>query len=102
MARPDAEYVRWVDSSAIRGKTWFDLADIVPDANAPDKCETVGFVIAESDESIMLTLSYIGVTPSRQNESVEPPLVIPKVAITHRQKLRLHRGNHRPGKAAQE
>ena len=99
MARPDAEYVRWVDSSAIRGKTWFDLDD-VKDSNEPDRCETVGFVIAESDESIMLTLSYIGAAGTRTNESVEPPLIIPKVAITHRQKLRLNRGqSHRAGKA---
>lgn len=92
-------YVRWVDSSAVRGSTWLDQDD-AESYNHPDVAETLAWIVAESDESITIAHSIIGPHNARRNRSMDGVLTIPKVAILHRSTPRFGRGNNRRREAA--
>lgn len=75
MARPVE--IKWVDSCS-RGMPWTDRDDL---ANlSPAVIRSVGFVVAESDDSVTLAAHL-------SPHQVAGVMCIPRVAITSRRKL---------------
>ena len=73
-----AAYVQWLDSMGTAGWTEFEAADM--------RCESVGFVVHEDDDSLSLSASYShGATSRKWNDIIQ----IPKRAITRRRAVKL-------------
>ena len=79
--RPVANFVRWVDSASIGEGRWLRRDEIDPSSLTANGLEqaTIGFVIDESDEVLLLAQSYSVVDPM-----VGAALAIPKAAIIER------------------
>jgi hypothetical protein len=81
--RPDVVLIEWVDSCSSSG--WRRMSDIPAGWFCASRCETVGFLIDENDDSVTLALSRgVCETTSDFTET----MTIPKVAITRRRQLR--------------
>jgi len=79
-----AVYLEWYDSSSFRagdsGGVWKSRAD-VSQAGEPCRCTTIGFILAEDEQSITIGGSYTG-------GCVSGDMNIPKSAITKRRVVR--------------
>jgi len=76
-----AIYVEWDDSSSMASTVW-KLKDDVKKNNKPCRCKTVGFVIAETVDSVTLASSLDG------GDYVSGDMQIPKSAIRKRRVVR--------------
>ena len=90
MAKFEIEVIHWVDSSAGESKWHFtedDLEDHSETLSKNAEIASVGFVILETDDVIVLT----GHINAEANDSIEYefhcPMRIPKVCVFSRKKL---------------
>jgi hypothetical protein len=79
----NVEYVKWMDSYGC-SSNWAPISKI----DTIMQCETVGFVISETDELISLANS-IGYETELTHEQANGVMTIPKVCITYRAILNL-------------
>lgn len=71
-------YVEWVDSMAISG--WFSPRIVAEEAGGL-RCETLGFLVHEDEESVTVS-SSVSLTPKGDGiNSSSDPMSIPRCAI---------------------
>lgn len=89
MRAPDPTYgplelVDWLDSQTTY-TGWVDMEDIPPERPVCGHLRTVGWVLRENDEAVLIAQS-VGSTPGGSDQACHV-MTIPKVAITKRTPL---------------
>lgn len=73
-----AVYIRWIDSSSMIGDgIWTDRDQINPDNLKPEICETIGWLMHETED-------FVTIASSVCKNQVHGHMCIPKVAIVER------------------
>ena len=78
-------YLEWVDSSSQGSSTWIDVDSVLRSGKDDSmKCVSVGFVLSDDDDSILLASHLSGDCEVKMVGHCSGNMQIPKLAITNR------------------
>lgn len=80
----EIRYVEWLDSSST--SSWTPLSELKDTTVA--RCISVGFVVAESEEAVVLMQSFEPARDDDHRDFGDHTITIPKFAITKQTTLR--------------
>lgn len=80
------EEVFWIDSAQLENGAWMDTGDVLKYADDLTQ-RSVGYVLAQTDDALILARSVSDWSVDESSEKAEGVLCIPLVCVLSRQKL---------------